>query len=220
MSFESLVISPISETTFVLSCSKYLDYKFYEELVNFETYLKSNQIPCFIECIVAYNSVTLFFTSDLFKYFTSLASVTERIKTDFIKSKEHSIECMESLFEISVNYNGDDLKFISEKLNMSISKIIDYHTEPLYSVAMIGFLPGFPYLFGLSDKLEVPRRSTPRAKVEKGSVGIAGLQTGIYPIDSPGGWQIIGKTDFVLFSLENNQPNTLKRGDKIRFIAI
>lgn len=220
MSFETFFISPISETTFVFTCNNYSDFKFYEELVKFETYLKSNPIPCFIECLVAYNSITLFFNFDLFKYFTSLASISERIKTDFIKSKEHIIIGEDAFFEISVKYIGDDLKYISDKLGMSISKIINYHTEPLYSVAMIGFLPGFPYLSGLSEKLVVPRKISPRAKVEKGSVAIAGLQTGIYPMDSPGGWQILGKTDFELFSLENSQPNTLKRGDKVKFIAI
>ena len=220
MSCEHLVISPISETTFVFTCNNYSDFKFYEELVHFETYLKSNPIPCFIECIVAYNSMTLFFNSNLFNFYTSFTSISERIKSDFIKSKERFIVNKEAFFEIPVKYNGVDLLFISEKLGMSISKIIDYHTEPLYSVAMIGFLPGFPYLCGLSEKLVVPRRISPRAQVEKGSVAIAGLQTGIYPMDSPGGWQIVGKTDFELFSLEKTQPNTLNRGDKVKFIAI
>ena len=220
MSFETIVISPISETTFVLNYKSNSDFKFYEKLVNFENYLKLNQIPCFIDSIVAYNSITLYFTSDLYNFFNSFTSISERIKSDFIKSKDLYLENKDDRFEIKVKYNGEDLKYISKNLDISISKIIDYHTEPLYTVAMIGFLPGFPYLFGLSDKLVVPRRTSPRAKVEKGSVAIAGLQTGIYPMDSPGGWQIIGNTDFELFSLENSQPNTLKRGDKVKFIAI
>jgi inhibitor of KinA len=85
---------------------------------------------------------------------------------------------------------------------------------------MIGFAPGFPYLGGMSEKIAAPRRSDPRLKIAKGSVGIAGNQTGVYPIESPGGWQIIGRTPLELFRPKENPPSLLQAGDVIRFKPI
>ena len=115
-------------------------------------------------------------------------------------------------------YDGEDLEFVADYTNLSVDEIIDLHAKAEYTVAMIGFLPGFPYLVGMDDRLFVPRRETPRLKVQKGSVGLAGLQTGIYPFESPGGWQIIGKTSTKLFDIEH--LSFLKIGDKLRFVPV
>jgi KipI family sensor histidine kinase inhibitor len=103
---------------------------------------------------------------------------------------------------------------------MSIEEIIQLHIEKIYRVYMIGFIPGFPYMGILPPKLEVPRKHNPSLKIPAGSIGIAGKQTGIYPTEIPGGWQIIGRTPLTLFNKLNEPACLLKAGDNVRFIPI
>ena len=98
--------------------------------------------------------------------------------------------------------------------------VINIHSSGKYLVYMIGFAPGFPYLGGMSEKLFTPRRKTPRLSIPKGSIGIAGMQTGIYPIETPGGWQIIGQTPITLFDLRRENKTLLKCGDIVKFYPI
>ena len=128
-----------------------------------------------------------------------------------------------NIVEIPVKYGGEygpDLIDMSKELKISEDKIIDIHTESLYRIFMIGFMPGFPYLGGLDEKISFPRLSTPRISVPEGSVGIAGMQTGIYPFASPGGWNIIGRTEKILFDPKENPPALLRSGSSLRFISI
>ena len=111
-----------------------------------------------------------------------------------------------------------DLEEVKTITGLSSTEIINLHTSVDYLVYMLGFTPGFPYLGGLDEKLYVPRKQTPRLKIEAGSVGLANGQTGIYPQDSPGGWQIIGRTPIKLFSPDRPFPITM--GDFIRFHSI
>ena len=94
------------------------------------------------------------------------------------------------------------------------------HSESLYDVYMIGFAPGFPYLGGMDPRIATPRHATPRLFIPLGSVGIGGNQTGIYPIETPGGWQIIGRTPLQLFCPFDNPPSLMKAGDRVRFYPI
>jgi TIGR00370 family protein len=113
---------------------------------------------------------------------------------------------------------GPDLEESAARAGMTAEDFIKEHSKVEYTVAMIGFMPGFPYLSGLPEKLEQPRKSVPRAIVPAGSVGIAGKQTGIYPLATPGGWQIIGYTPIAMFNKERSEPVLLRAGDRIRFI--
>jgi inhibitor of KinA len=106
---------------------------------------------------------------------------------------------------------------VAESSKLSIEEVISLHSEPNYRVYMIGFAPGFPYLGGLNKKLSTPRLDTPRITIPSGSVGIAESQTGIYPNDSPGGWQLIGRTPLNLFDPNREQPSLLVAGDYIKF---
>ncbi|MCM3628946.1 5-oxoprolinase subunit PxpB [Paenibacillus glycanilyticus] len=115
---------------------------------------------------------------------------------------------------------GPDLEESAARAGMTASRFIEEHSKAEYTVAMIGFMPGFPYLSGLPEKLEQPRKPVPRAVVPAGSVGIAGKQTGVYPIATPGGWQIIGYTPIAMFNKERKDPVLLRAGDRIRFIPI
>lgn len=115
---------------------------------------------------------------------------------------------------------GLDLQSLSQTHELSTESIIAHHTKPLYPVRFIGFLPGFPYLEGLNPLLATPRKERPRSVVTAGSVGIAGNQTGVYPMESPGGWNIIGRSPIALFDIQNTPPSLLKIGGLVKFNSI
>ncbi|RLA86543.1 MAG: allophanate hydrolase subunit 1 [Deltaproteobacteria bacterium] len=125
--------------------------------------------------------------------------------------------------EIPVCYGGEfgpDLDFVARSHGLEPEEVIRLHSEPVYQVYMIGFTPGFPFLGGLPKALYTPRRETPRKKVPAGSVGIANDQTGIYPIESPGGWQLIGRTPLKIFDPKRSDPFLLGVGDLLKFRPI
>ena len=125
--------------------------------------------------------------------------------------------------KIPVVYGGEqgpDLQRVAQYHNLTPREVIGFHTRPAYRVYMIGFTPGYPYLGEVPDAIATPRRETPRTLVPKGSVGIAQKQTGIYPVDSPGGWQIIGWTPVELFDPLGKPPSRLVMGDQVQFHAI
>jgi KipI family sensor histidine kinase inhibitor len=119
--------------------------------------------------------------------------------------------------EIPVSYDGEDLPEVARLTGLDAEEVVRRHTAPEYTVAFLGFSPGFPYLVGLDPALEVPRRDTPRTSIPAGSVGLAGGQTGIYPTASPGGWQLIGRTDVPLFDPDRDPPALLAPGSRLRF---
>ena len=125
------------------------------------------------------------------------------------------------LVEVPVVYGGEggpDLDFVAQHSGLSAAEVIRRHAAPEYPVYLMGFTPGFPYLGGLDPSIAAPRLPSPRQRVPAGSVGIAGEQTGIYPLDSPGGWRIIGRTALVLFDPSRSEPFWIHPGDRVRFI--
>ena len=123
-------------------------------------------------------------------------------------------------FEIPVRYGGEfgpDLSEVARAARLTEAEVVREHADAPYEVRFIGFSPGFPYLSGLPERLHVPRRPAPRERVPAGSVAIAGGQAGIYPVGSPGGWNIIGRTEFVLFDPTRSPTATLAAGDRVRF---
>jgi len=124
---------------------------------------------------------------------------------------------------IPVCYGGEwgpDLDEVATLHGLTGAQVIERHTAPLYRVYFLGFLPGFPYLGGLDPSLATPRRATPRASVPAGAVGIAGAQTGVYPLETPGGWQIIGRTPLRLYDPDRQPPALLAAGDHVQFVPI
>jgi inhibitor of KinA len=125
--------------------------------------------------------------------------------------------------EIPIVYGGEqgpDLESVARYHGITEQEVIAYHIQPTYRVYMIGFTPGYPYLGEVRDEIATPRRETPRTHVPRGSVGVAQKQTGIYSVDSPGGWQIIGWTPVNLFDPGAKPPSLLMMGDRVRFKAI
>lgn len=131
------------------------------------------------------------------------------------------------LHTIDVTYNGIDLESVAEDCGITIAQVIELHTAPTYTVRMMGFSPGFPYLDGLDPRLHLPRRASPRTRIAPGTVAIGGAHAGIYSVASPGGWHLLGHTDWPLFNLEaarQSNPNprevfALAPGDQVRFQA-
>lgn len=188
------------------------------EILQFIEYLKKHLGEKEWEYVPAYNSLTLICKDTVldFDYFKP------KIK-EWYTAKGTIEPATRYLWKLPVCYDikfGLDLEEVSEKLGMSIDEITALHSQSLYTVYGIGFLPGFMYLGGIPKALEVPRKSTPRPKVTMGSVGLAGKQTGIYPQDSPGGWNIIGKCPVPMFDLKKESPCFVKVGDKIQFYPI
>ncbi len=212
----------LNENTLVCDFSEPLT----EDLINFIFILKksidTNPPEFFVHSRACYNSLSITVKNE---YFRNNELSNRSLKEYFEKLiDENSVLSQQDNFsniEIPTVYEGEDLEFSVDFLKITKDEIIKLHSEVIYTVAMIGFLPGFPYLFGLNSKISLPRKSTPTQLVKKGSVGIAGLQTGIYPLDSPGGWQIIGKTEFKLFDEKAlDHPSVLKVGDKVKFKPI
>jgi inhibitor of KinA len=125
--------------------------------------------------------------------------------------------------EVPVCYGGEfgpDLDHVAAHAGLSLEEVTAIHSDNEYLVHMLGFSPGFPYLGGMSPRIATPRRDSPRLKVPAGSVGIAGDQTGVYPLETPGGWQISGRTPLALFQPSDNPPTLLRAGDIVRFRPI
>ncbi|MFN2463566.1 MAG: 5-oxoprolinase subunit PxpB [Candidatus Dormibacteria bacterium] len=122
------------------------------------------------------------------------------------------------LHEIPVTYDGEDLEEVAARCRVAVAEVIDLHSSAEYLVAFLGFSGGFAYLAGLPDKLHLPRRDIPRTRVPAGSVAIALDQCGIYPAASPGGWHLIGRTDWCVFDPQLDPPSRLSPGDRVRFI--
>lgn len=125
------------------------------------------------------------------------------------------------IVEIAVSYggpDGPDLAAVADAVHLEPDEVVRRHCAVTYRVFMLGFLPGFPYLGSVDPSIQVPRLAVPRTRVPAGSVGLAGPQTGIYPRESPGGWQIIGRTSEVLFDVSHTPPARLTPGDRVRFV--
>lgn len=127
------------------------------------------------------------------------------------------------LIEIPTAYGGEygpDLEFVATYNGLSVPEVVEIHIGTPYLIYMIGFVPGFPYLGGMSPRIVTPRLETPRAKITAGSVGIAGNQTGIYPVESPGGWRLIGRTPLKLFDPSREPLALFQAGDYLTFVSI
>ena len=153
---------------------------------------------------------------------TSFADLKARL-CGIEKDLDQQVQKKPRVVHIPTLYIGEcapDLAFVAEHASLSPEDVVRVHSGTDYLVYMIGFTPGFPYLGGLSERLATPRLDTPRTKVPTGSIGIAERQTGIYPVTSPGGWRLIGRTPLKLFDPHKEPPSLLAAGDYVRFIPL
>lgn len=180
--------------------------------------LESATIPGIRELAPAYRSLLVTYNPLVI----SSAALRSRITTVAGNTRRFSAPAAK-LLTVPVVYGGaggPDLESVASHLRIDAEEVVRLHTGTVYRVYMIGFMPGFPYMGELPAPLAMPRRRTPRTRVPRGSVGIAQRQTGIYPVDSPGGWQIIGWTPIELFDPHHRPPSLLEMGDTVKFEAI
>jgi inhibitor of KinA len=168
-----------------------------------------------VEYVPAFTTVTVYYNPLLLSY-KDACSALARIVTDVETAPAVSARTI----EIPVCYGGEfgpDLEFVAEHNGLTVDEVVQIHSGGEYLVYMIGFAPGFPYLGGMSVRIQAPRRLSPRLSIPAGTVGIAGMQTGVYPIETPGGWQLIGRTPEELFRPNLSSPSLLQAGDLVRF---
>lgn len=171
-----------------------------------------------LECIPGYTTLSIYYDSFQLSYTELIQELTPLI-TNLKQDERHQ----PLVYEIPTLYEGEygpDLYHIAQLHQLDAEEVVRIHAEPYYLIYMLGFTPGFPYLGGLDNRIAAPRLANPRARIAAGSVGIAGAQTGIYPIESPGGWNIIGRTPVKLYRPEHWQPFLLEAGHYIKFVPI
>jgi len=183
--------------------------------------IESNPIKGFVEAVPAYGSLTVYFSDQV-----SAATVRDWLSDLSARVSNNiniSLTTKGRQINIPVCYDpslGTDLDWVAAHLNRSMEAIVDLHTSIAYRVYMIGFIPGFPYMGTLPSALEIPRKQTPSMKIPAGSVAIAGKQTGIYPAEVPGGWQVIGRTPLRMFDPSTTPCSFLNTGDIVQFKPI
>ncbi len=167
------------------------------------------------DVVPTYDAFSVHFDSRATNHAEMCAQV-ERV----IRSSSANITTSTRFIEIPVVYDGEDLSDVASAVGLTRDEVVKRHTSRAYYAYMLGFLPGFAYLGDLDAALRLERRAVPRKRVPRGSVAIAGAQTAIYPLDSPGGWHIIGHTDLLIFDAQRDRPGLLRAGDTVRFVPV
>ena len=195
--------------------------------IDIAKHFEDHRFPGLVEAVPAYASVTLFYDPLTVKRAFPKSKTAFEAVAEIVQGAAGSTAETETgssrLVQIPINISEEaspDLETISKYAGFSADEAINLFLSITYRVYLLGFLPGFAYMGEVDDRIAIPRLSTPRTKVPKGSVGIAGKQTGIYPLDSPGGWNIIGRTDAKMFDPERSDPCLLRPGDEVQFIKI
>ncbi|WP_093026261.1 5-oxoprolinase subunit PxpB [Pustulibacterium marinum] len=216
--FKELTYKAFGDKAILIEWPVKIDPEILEDIIQLKSKIESELSSEIEEVVIAYNSITIIFKCSI-NHLDETIEVFKNLHLSESKINHH----IKSLWKIPVCYDttfGLDLEVLSETLQLSKEEIITLHTQPQYTVYFIGFLPGFLYLGGLDERLTMPRKATPRLQVEQGSVAIGGSQTGIYPMESAGGWNLIGKTPVPFFDSSKDNPCFAKSGDTIQFVPI
>jgi inhibitor of KinA len=219
------VITPLSEYAVIVSTGNELTPENNERILAIFRQLQFMRLPGLRDLIPAFNTLTLVLDPDWLDRVAPGVDPVFIVRNWIIQAlrTEQQSPPNPVCIEIPVCYNHPDtpdLLRLSDRLRLPPEEIIRLHTAATYRVYMLGFLPGFPYLGLLDKRLSAPRLERPRVRVPAGSVAIAGRQTGVYPLASPGGWNLIGKTSVRLYDPAREQPTLLRPGDSVRFIAV
>ena len=218
MVYEAPIFRPMGDRGFLVEIGEEISVDVNRRVQELMLRLQQADLPGVREFAPGYRSLVV--------VFDPLTIAPDELKTRIADVAAHSGGCelpQAKLVTVPVFYGGDygpDLDGVAGHLGISSDEVIRLHSQTIYRVYMIGFTPGYPYMGELPAALAVPRRSTPRTRVPKGSVGIAQRQTGIYPVESPGGWQIIGWTPIELFDPQRQMPSLLEMGDGVKFEAV
>ncbi len=233
----SFSIFPLGDSAITIDLGNCIEEQLNRRALAIHDWLQSHRFPGFLDIIVAYSSVSIYYDPTVVRcsklnnsngvYYglegllMQAWEATDEM-TDKVGEGQETPAAGGHLFQIPVCYTGEyapDLEWVAAEKQLSPEEVIGLHTSLIYRVYMVGFLPGFPYMGRTDARLEIGRKKQP-ASVVAGGVGIAGIQTGIYPLTSPGGWQIIGRTPVSLFNPEEDPPIRIQAGDSVQFYPV
>lgn len=219
------VIHPLGDSAVILKWEQKINTAIHQEVMKTFHSLRSRPSPYILDLIPAYASLTIVYDAAQLRYDERIPGL--QWMTAYIREKTKTQETITfpapRELRIPVCYDpslGPDITEMAASRNVAIADIIAWHSQTIYTVYLTGFLPGFPYMGEVCAALQTPRRQQPRLQVPAGSVGIAGVQTGIYPLASPGGWNIIGQTPLRIFDPANAEPCYCRPGDRVQFIPV
>lgn len=209
---------PLGDSAFIVKFGDIISPEIHNRVRAFTQKLKDKNIVGITELIPTYNELMVCYDFSLIKY-DILFDELKKIKESDLVEVANTVK----VIHIPVCYDNDfalDIDIVAKQNNLTVKEVIEIHSSTNYLVYMLGFTPGFCYLGGMDERIVTPRKEIPRTKINAGAVGIAGEQTGIYPIDSPGGWQIIGKTPLNLFDPNRKPEFLVEAGNYIKFDPI
>ena len=212
-------ISPVGDCAISIDFGQVIDPKINRHIRQTIERIQALQLDGIIELVPTYCALLVQYDAMLYSY----ADMCNIIESTFSESVTDSDNETVTVVEIPTVYGGEfgpDLGFVASHNNLSEEEVIAIHSGTDYLVYMLGFIPGFTYLGGMDPRIATPRLSSPRTLIPAGSVGIAGEQTGTYPSDSPGGWQIIGRTPVTMYDMSKEKAALLSAGDYVRYVPI
>lgn len=222
----------LGDSGIIIRLGSSIDAEINRIVMKLSGYLEERPFPGLIECVPSFASVAIHYDPLVVKrsragaelqHATIFETVCARLQPCLSLEQLTASDRLSRTIEIPVCYgggHGPDLSYVAELNGLTDEEVISIHAEGSYLVHMLGFAPGFPYLGGMSARIAAPRHRTPRMSIPQGSVGIAGGQTGIYSVATPGGWQLIGRTPVALFRPQDAIPSLLRPGDSVRFKPI
>jgi inhibitor of KinA len=225
----SFSIFPLGDSAITIDLGNCIEEQLNRRALAIHDWLQAHRFPGFLDIIVAYSSVSIYYDPTVVRYskLNNSNGVYYGLEGLLMQAWEATDEMTDEvveghLFQIPVCYAREyapDLEWVATEKQLSPEEVIGLHTSIIYRVYMVGFLPGFPYMGRTDARLEIGRKKQP-VSVVAGGVGIAGIQTGIYPLTSPGGWQIIGRTPISLFNPEEDPPIRIQAGDGVQFYPV
>ncbi len=220
-------IFPLGENAVTVEFGNEISEPLNDAAMHLAAYFEKNRFPGFVEAVPAIASATIFYklheVRQALDHKSTAFDFIKLLVENSLTDHDPAQKVASRLREVPVSFREDDaldLRFIAESSGLSVNEVIELFLAKTYRVYMLGFLPGFAYMGIVDERIAVPRKTSPRLTVPKGSVGIAGQQTGIYPYESPGGWQIIGRTDLELLTSDDASPCFFHPGDTVRFVDI
>ncbi|HEY9518287.1 MAG TPA: 5-oxoprolinase subunit PxpB [Gemmatimonadales bacterium] len=214
MSGFGATIVPLGEQAWTVVLGETVDRMLHQRVTALAARIAAARLPGLVEIVAAYATVTVFFEGDAEAMRRRLVAHCHPERSGH---PERSEGAEPQLHVIPVRYNGPDLTYVASQTGLTLDQIIERHASREYLVYLLGFVPGFGYLGDLDPSLVLPRRATPRTRVPAGSVAIAGAQTAVYPLATPGGWHLIGSTTTAMFDPAREPAALLKTGDRVRF---
>lgn len=228
--YREAVFRPLGDSAVIVQLGEGVSPAIHKKVRNLSILIKAHAFEGFVECVPAYQNLTVYYnpysvhlSNQEDQRITPFQKVCAFINNLLLQLDKEEVSFEERTITIPVLYGGEygpDLVYVANYHDLSVEEVIHTHSEGDYLVYMIGFAPGFPFIGGMDEKIATPRKETPRLTIDPGSVGIAGKQTGVYSLETPGGWQIIGRTPIDLFFPQQSPPTLLQPGDTIQFKPI